>query len=371
MDNLELNLHNWRSYKYQKINLPLNSFSLIDNNGSGKTSLISAIFSLLTGKAWPSTSFNQHLATEQSYFGVGTSFSDWFLNGQIRPSGRLGTVYEKPEHVLDFNGLQLDPQAWPIIQTYTPTDNLWLSQSRNSKLQRLDQLIAASSNSGFEKAIKTLNKLVKEKQAMIKREQDFPNSADPILIKTVTEQITSTSQLIWTQRLGFFQFIDQNIKLFRNWVATTIPPIKIRWSMTKAGPNKQSLLLQGQEVDLNHTLDWQSLWQKEVIVGRVLYGAQRDDFVFESDHRDVVGIFSRGEMRLFVLFLFSLSKDNFVEERPTWWLLDDVFNELDKEREKIIYDQILSKSQFFMATGTKPPHLPTDIFSLSELIKNN
>jgi recombinational DNA repair ATPase RecF len=368
MDKLEISLHNWRSYRSQKIYLPTRSFSLIDNNGSGKTSLISAFYSLLTSKAWPGTSFNQHLATEQSYFGVGTNLSDWFLNGQIRPSGRLGTIYQKPEHIIAFDNLQLDPQSWPIIQTYTPTDNLWLSQTRTTKLQRLDQLIASSSNSGFEKSVKTLHKLVKEKQAMIKREQDYPNTADPILVKTVTEQIASISQLIWAQRLGFFNFMDQNFDLFRDWVATSIPAIKIRWSLTISGATKQSLLLNGQEMDLNHTLDWQSLWQKEVIVGRVLYGAHRDDFMIESDHRDVVGIFSRGEMRLFVLFLFSLSKDNWHDQRPTWWLLDDVFNELDTEREKIIYQEILNKSQFFMATGTKPPHLPTDIYSLTELV---
>jgi hypothetical protein len=138
---LSLRLSNWRCFLHQQIDLPDQPAILIDQNGSGKTSLLSAFYSLLTGQPWPQTKWSDHLRQDTDYFGISTSYPDWYISSKLSPSGRLQVRKEFPEVSISFAGSLLDKHKPPTILTYTPTDNYWLSQSRSTKLSSLDQLI--------------------------------------------------------------------------------------------------------------------------------------------------------------------------------------------------------------------------------------
>ncbi|NJL96448.1 hypothetical protein HC864_01335 [Candidatus Gracilibacteria bacterium] len=51
-----------------------------------------------------------------------------------------------------------------------------------------------------------------------------------------------------------------------------------------------------------------------------------------------------------------------------WWLLDDVFNELDTLREKVFLEKVLNDTDFYIITGTKELDLDIATFKVGQLL---
>jgi recombinational DNA repair ATPase RecF len=58
------------------------------------------------------------------------------------------------------------------------------------------------------------------------------------------------------------------------------------------------------------------------------------------------------------------SKNN---DLKVWWFLDDVFNEFDKYREKTVFESILKKADFYLATSAKKPDFGNNNLTLKNL----
>jgi recombinational DNA repair ATPase RecF len=367
---LSLRLSNWRCFLHQQIDLPDQPAILIDQNGSGKTSLLSAFYSLLTGQPWPQTKWSDHLRQDTDYFGISTSYPDWYISSKLSPSGRLQVRKEFPEVSISFAGSLLDKHKPPTILTYTPTDNYWLSQSRSTKLSSLDQLIGLVITD-YPKLLKTLDKQVRSKQSYIKQIQEFPDNLDWPLVSMYNQAIWKASLKVWQARFNFFKSLDTYLPEFGSWIQAPTDDLHVYWMLTDIHGQKQKQSIYKtpsfEELGLIQP-DWQKLWQKEVIVGKVLVAATRDDFWFANRHQNLTSSLSRGEMRLFVLFLKSLIfRHSNLKNKPKWWLLDDVYNELDPKRERIVQEKILDQVSFYLCTGTRKPQTELAKYSLQDL----
>jgi len=348
-----LTLHNWRIFDKQDFALPNHSFAIIDQNGTGKTSLVSAIYTILTKKAWPGTKFSSNLKIGSDYFGISTEFSDWSFTGQIGPSGRLLSKYTRPEGSIDFLGQELNyGKNWPRVLTYLPTDNYWLSMTRSQKLGILDNLLGQIFDINYHSSLLSLTKNVESLGRLIRFTNETGKPADFILVETLQTQILHFSQIIWQYRQQFLLFLETNLPEFSSWINSPLKNWQIVWQIaqteTKININLNSNLIES-------ILEHQRLWNLQLRAGKVLIGAQRDDFWISSDHLLATEILSRGEMRLLVLFIKSLATNNQLnpDSLPIWWLLDDIFNELDDKREQILYSKILVNSNKIIATSTK------------------
>ncbi len=369
---LVIKLHNWRIFKESKFALPRDSFVIIDTNGSGKTSLISAFYTLFTGRSWPGTKFMQNLRVGEGYLGLSTEYSEWALTGQISPSGRLSTKYLKlPEdcyqEALESN---LEAVQWPKVLTYLPTDNYWFNQSRTAKLDILNNLLNQVIGQRYYEALDNLNKSVTGKQKLIKHVLENELNADNVMLTTLNAEILAHSIKVWELRKDFFEFINQNLANFTEWVDSPLKNWKINWEVTNKFGNKDKL--QVNSFNFNHIsqADLDNLWQRELASAKVLFGAQRDDFWIDSDHLKLEESLSRGEMRIFILYFKNLAKQysrKLHPEIPIFWLLDDVFNELDDYREEILIKEFLESTDYFIATTTKSPIFKIKTRSLKDL----
>jgi DNA replication and repair protein RecF len=77
----------------------------------------------------------------------------------------------------------------------------------------------------------------------------------------------------------------------------------------------------------------------EIAIGYTLVGPHKDDFIIQSEGRDLMKYGSRGEQRLAVLFL-KIGAMQYSEEKlkvKSVLLLDDIFSELDQvHREEVV-----------------------------------
>ena len=383
---LELNLHNWRCFSSQKFILPNDSFLILGQNGSGKTSLMSALYSLYTKKSWPKTKFLEHLKNGSQYFGISSQFASWNLTAKIGTNGRLQTKYQKPiqnplqifEKETKKNNLnetnfenQIIINNWPKILTYSPEDNLWLSFSRKQKLDYFDDLLKDLFGSNFIKALKNLEKASLAKQRLIKRKTQENLAVDKFLLSSLNKEILKESIEIWKHRWVFYTKIKQNLQDFSTWIQSPLQDWEIIWEIVDFSGQKRKVqdlneFLKKILKESSQSIFWENLWQKELILQKNLFGAFRDDFYFLSARTLANQSLSRGENRLLVLFIKKLLQDLIQQKYPEtkiWWFLDDVFNEFDFKREQIVKQKILTTANRYIITGTKKPSFDIPVFS--------
>ena len=361
--NLDFIIHNWRCFSKLDVSIPSSPFVISDENGSGKTSLLAAFYSLHTGQPWPQTRLIESLKNSTDYYGVITHFPDWSLSGQINPSGRLTNKYQQPKsHPFTSKKDLLFPQ----IFTYLPNDNIWFNMSRSSKLATLDSLLSLCYYDDYTSALKKLNRLIKAKSELIRYTRDHSVSPDMTMVNYLSDQILEYSNILWRYRSEFFDIIRSSLPEFQKWIQNSIATIRVKHKITDQNglQNENNL-----DVPLN-SLNWEKLWVKEISAGKPLFGAHRDDFVLQMNHLQVQNMFSRGEMRLLVLFIKSIAQQIYLQKSPnrqTFWLLDDVFNELDSKRETIFFHNVLNSSKFYIITSTKKVEIPITQFSINDI----
>ncbi len=374
---MQLQLHNFRCFTNLEVNIPNHNFIILDDNGSGKTTILSALYSLFCGEAFGQAKFLHYLQTGQEYFGISCEDSDFFLNGKISPSGRLVTKWNKhfdTNYYLSkhFNQESSRSAKYKFL-TYQPNDNLWLFQSRSAKLAQLDQVIQQS----FGPLIglcKQLDKLTKHKLQLLKHTQQT-GQVDSSLINFISDQIMTLSLQIWSIRLSFYSLWQKKLVNFSTLIQNPIINWQINLDLSNFNGQKLKLQLPSQNMTLEETktwlntslhldkIDYDKLFQKELLLQKVLFGAQRDDFTILANSQPVENRLSRGEMRLFVLFSRQMASC----ELSNIWLLDDLFNELDDKREKIMLEKILFHSAWIVATGTRSGLPQLKSYSVKEI----
>lgn len=350
---LELKLNNWRCFSHQDFVIEWQSQILIDNNGSGKTSLLSAIYTLLTSRPWPNTKFKESIKSKTEYFGISTNNPNWFVTGKFSSNARLVTKFSCPNNY-DFENSK--------VLTYIPNDNTWFFESRTRKLSILDNLLIEVHGLEYEKSLKKLNKFAASKLKLIKHTQETQLEVDTTLLNTLNQEILNESIKIWKTRKSFLKKIQTNLKEFSTWINSEQKDWKINWEVATLDGSRKIISLEEKESEMS--VSWDKLWQKELIVGKVLYGAQRDDIKITCESNQIQSILSRGEMRTFVLFTKNIAR-KILKNYNVIWLLDDIFNELDDEREQKIFQKILQKTDTFIATGTKKPKFDKKVKILS------
>jgi DNA replication and repair protein RecF len=341
---MHLTLNNYRCFSSASFEIPDKDFIILDKNGSGKTSILSAIYSLYTGKPLPNTKFPEYLKSGQDYFGISTDDSNWFINGKIGPSGRLTAKYSNPYKTKN------------TVLTYQPNDNYWLQQSRSSKLNTLDQIIGQK-NSEYLKLISNLDRVCKNKLSLLK-ESNITGKTDLIMVNYLGKEILDLSKQIWLIRWAFLNNIKVHMEQFLSMIASPITDWEIQLEITGANGSKinfqnlnkyNGLYEEIFEVQYLSDINFEQLWQRELACEKVLFGANRDDFNVIHGKLKIEQVLSRGEIRLFVLWVKKLG----IQPKNTIWLLDDIFNELDDEREQFLMSNIFQGCRQIIATGTR------------------
>lgn len=364
--NMRLYLRNWRCFNEIEFDIPLKSWVIIDKNGQGKTSLLSALYSVFEKAPWPGTRFNDCLKFETEFWNLEIDPLDWYLTAQKNPTGRLSLKFNQPPFPYQ------KVESKPRLISYTPDENDWLKMPRAAKLNTLNGLILEIFGDEYKQQLSKLNKLVKAKQQILKNAIDQQNiNYNLPLVSSLTREIDQTSTSIRQARIDFLKYIKSSFPNFNKWLEKPKPELNIYLEKANHfGKKDRSEINQidSSWFDSITQTKTEQLWQKEYASGRLLFGSQRDDFELSFLHEPATNIFSRGENRLFVLFIKHLIISKLKESDQTvWWLLDDVFNEFDNQREEIIFQEILEKVDMFWATGTKIPNFRVDKYELKDL----
>lgn len=309
---------------------------IIGENGSGKTSVLEAIYLSLRGKSFKGTDA-EIMKRGADFYRIELIFAD---------AQKIIVRYNGDHKEFDISAKKSRrlprKNQYPVI-LFEPDDLHLIGSSPSRRRDYFDRLFSqmdenyASALRKYSRALKQRNDLLKNKLATA----DNVFSWDIILARYGAE--------ISKQRHANIQKInDQLTKVYRN-IAKNQDECSIKY--TGRDQDENSYLL-----TLTNNLARDSLY------GHTSFGIHRDDYEFTFNHQLASGSASRGEIRSIILalkFIEAAIVKEALGKNPLV-LLDDIFSELDETRQTHLIKNF-KNHQIIITSTTTPKNLPIDI----------
>ncbi len=315
MSVIKLTTQNFRNLSSLSINFHPNLNFIIGDNGSGKSSLLEALFYLGHGKSFRTSKVDSLACHDTQNFVVSVKDSN---DQQLGLSRDISTGIS---HVkIDGQGFnRLSVLAKNIaIQIVTP-ESFKLFFGGPKERRRFIDLGMFHVKHDFPIIWKTFNKVLKQRNANIRLECKSVIGGHQSTQSYWTEQFCELSEKVSNLRGSY---VSEIISELNYWLDILLPSLTERVTVQ---------YLQGWP--LKHTLfdALNSNKEKEMAFGYSLYGAHKFDVKFLLDKKPIETQLSRGQQKLFLLAL-TFAQASFIARvklvKPIL-LIDDIGAELD------------------------------------------
>jgi len=310
-----LRLQNFRCHQDYQVELPSELTIITGPNGSGKTSLIEAMYLAYQGKSWRSN-------FDQIRRQTGHQLSDWWrvdLTDQAKETTRTikYQLGQKSFTVNDRTYCRL-PLAMKVpVILFEPGDMQLLYGSPTRRRQFIDRFIAQLEPT-HQRELNKFNRVLKQRNILLKQD-DY--SAEELMIWDI--QFSDLSSTISQRRRQYLQVISEMLSAEYRQIAGSNQMVQLRFS-PGAPMTSQAIMhrLTGSRDRLT------------------TIGAQKDDYKFIFGGSEAKSVASRGENRTIIFALLSiitkLARQQYGDQVVV--LLDDIDSELDYNHRINLYD---------------------------------
>jgi DNA replication and repair protein RecF len=300
-------IQNFRKHKSATINFGENINIIYGTNGSGKTSIIEAVYTAMTGRSWRS---NFESITKQN--------TAWWRADIVTGEDKKRTVKFKD----DVKSFEIDGKESRTIAArlklpvvlFEPDHLNLLYGSPNRRRKWLDDLIT-SLNPEYGVLVRKFERVLKQRNSLLKNAA----SINQLFVWDLQFADLATQVIRWRQ--DQVEQINSLISSEYQKIAGNKEPVAIRYS-AEVNYSKQKII---DTLQQNHNL--------EVITCNTSIGPQRHDVLFTFKNLPAKTSASRGENRTIILALknieYRLKKDS-----APLILLDDILGEFDEDHQK-------------------------------------
>lgn len=320
-------------------------------NGQGKTNLLEAIYLLSAVKSFrPQTNrdlirFGAESARLEAR--VERGGSQRIVSLEIGERGKKVFLNENPvRNLQDFFGTI-------NIVIFGPDDVLLLKGSPSGRRRFLDRAIF-NGYPGYAYVTSQFDDVLKQRNALLK-----DGRIDAVLLSTYDEQFIQYGAEIVERRLSFLSdFRELLVATFAEiFDADLEPTLSYGSKWLDDGVTDRRAIEKNLERELDRTRNEERDRRHTVV------GPHRDDLETFLDGKDVKSFGSQGQHRGFVLAL-KIAEIRFLESRFHFapiLLLDDVSSELDRDRNRFLFEFLKSRmeGQVFITT-THRDHILLD-----------
>lgn len=314
----KLSVQNVRSHDSFIVDLSPSVTVITGQNGSGKTSLVEAIYIALQGSSFKGSD-NDVLRIDQPWWRIDVLFEDGSKRSvKFDPQKVTG----RKQFIVDEKTVyRLVPKYKHPVVLFDPDDLRLLHGSPTRRRQFIDRFISqldpqyAVTLRKYERALKQRNNLLKS---------TFTNQ-DQLFVWNVA--LSEYGAYIIEQRTLFIEEINSKLNAAYDDIAGPGDVVAVHYSHTSIGDVKQKLMS-----------ELHSHLEKDARLGSTSVGPHRHDVVFDFNNTSALSSASRGEVRTIVLALKFLEVaiiEQITGIKPIV-LLDDVFSELDDDRQRHI-----------------------------------
>ena len=309
-------------------------------NAQGKTNLLEAIFFNLTGYSYRTSNYKDLINWNSSIASVSTIIlKDDIEHKQCVAINKDG---EKKIKINEVEKKNKDIHHRVVI--FTPNDLNLIKGSSAARRDFFDKE-AGVLFGGYRNYIRRYNRVLINRNRLLKNTYN-KNSNE---LKIWTEYLVQTGTDVLINRLKVLNKITPFTIKWHSIVTGNAEKLEIRYLSClkiKKPLNKSDLKSQ-------FLYSIESSYEEEIKKGYTVIGPHRDDIVFLVNGKNIKKFGSQGQHRTVILCLKLALISLYINEyRSTPILLmDDVFFELDKDRQKMLLYQIQKGVQTFITTN--------------------
>jgi DNA replication and repair protein RecF len=329
-----------RAHKKFSLNIAPNVTLITGPNGSGKTSLIEALYVALQGSSFKGVD-NDILERSANWYRIDVKFDDDALRTvKFDPSRTTG----RKQFIVDgkTNYRLLQQHKYPVV-LFEPDDLRLLSGSPTRRRQFIDRFVSQL-DPRYSIALRRYERALKQRNAMLKQNA----TSDSLFAWNVS--LSEYGAYIITQRILFIEKLNEQLNGAYTSISHTSDQVAISYSQSRHDNIGQKLLS-----------DLHAHAEKDKLLGFTSTGPHRDDVLFSFNDAPALTVASRGEVRSVVLALKFLEVaiiESLTDKKPII-LLDDVFSELDKDRQDYLIDSMKS-NQIIITSATNNSSIHAD-----------
>ena len=312
-----LRVQNFRTHSDFILEIGEKSTLISGANGSGKTSLLEAIYFALQGTSFRSSDKEILRNDGSSWFRIDLkdskdSLRTIIFNNAVQKSKKQFLVDGNKKARLSSN-LRI-----PVV-LFEPDDLQLLSGSPTRRRNFLDYFLSQIFPS-FQLALARYNKALKQRNNLLKRDNVSKDELFPwnLMLAEYGAEIIS-------KRQDFLELLNSKIEEVYFEISGVKDEIEIDYLGEKISKN-EILAILSENIE------------RDKILGYTNFGPHKHDIQFIFNKKPAQNVASRGENRSLVLALKFIETDilsDLTSKRPIV-LLDDVFSELDDDRQKLL-----------------------------------
>ena len=296
---------------------------LVGKNGVGKTNVLDAIYYL---------SFCKSNVLANDAMNIKHDESSFIIQGTYNIDEALVKVSCAYEQVNKQKVVKCNEQKYtrfsdhigliPIVFV-SPNDVLLINEGGAERRKFLDAFISMYNHEYFSNLL-TYNKLLQQRNSLLKQEQ----AIDETYLSILDEKLSILGYAIYEERKKAVQELSQLTKKFYAEISTTEECSISYISQLHQGNMKEML---AKSIERDKYLTYTSV------------GIHRDDLQFYFNENLIKNVASQGQRKSFLLALkfaqYQLITEFKNGQKPIL-LLDDLFDKLDQDRAKNIFDMI-------------------------------
>lgn len=336
-----IELRHFRNHFQFSADIPENGCIFSGPNGSGKTSILEAIFLMASLKSFRLKSTSGCIQNGEEMFEITTKSNDEKLIFRCQSTPRKKTILIRNDAVLSTQEILQKKSFFAVL--FCPEDLLLPFASPDHRRRFLNRVLVPVFSDHFI-AIRHYEKILRSRNALLKRIAEGLAKEDELHF--YDEQLAEQSEEITKKRTDFFVDIRQNIADYYGTISHSSDTLDIAFQPNVTGDV---------QAELNRRR------KNDIFRGTTSCGAHLDDFSFFIRNQPLEENGSRGEVRSAILAL-KMSEKIFIQsatQKKPILLLDDVFSELDAHRRKHLMEMI-DQMQTIITTTDVPSRAVKD-----------
>lgn len=311
----QLSLKNFRTHSEYVVDFTSPTTVITGPNGSGKTSLIEAIYIALQGSSFKATD-SDILRRDESWYRIDLGFLGDTRTVKYDPSRTSGKKQFIVEEKINYR--LPHAKRYPVV-LFEPDDLRLTNGSPARRREFIDRLIRQI-DAGYDQDLRNYERALKQRNNLLK--QTLSTQPDLFVWDVALSKYGAN---IIAKRQQYIEKLNQVLTTKYQTIARNNDTVTINYTQPPVGNSEQYLLNQ---LHKNH--------HRDAVLGYTSTGPHRDDLIILLNDTPALHRASRGEIRTIVLALKMCEADLIVEtlgKKPII-LLDDVFSELDEARQK-------------------------------------
>ncbi len=331
----KITLTNFRNYQKQTLALGSGINFIIGANGEGKTNFLEAIYVLAMAKSYKVEDqdlikFNEEFAKVQAAIIKDNRKTELTL--VISEIGKKALANDKEiKRLSDYIGHL-------YIVSFLPEDLNLIKGSPKDRRYYIDVFLGQIDKDYLD-SLARYKQLLRQRNELLKKMAET-DVRDETLLDVITEQLALEIDIITNRRRHFID--EANPLLAEAYRKLVSKKIEFKLEYLPSIPVAET----GRFM--------KSKYRQDLLSGATNHGSHRDDYEFYLAGTPARTHASQGEQRAMILALnMALSEivQNIKKERPVF-LLDDVFSELDRNRQNQLLEYLLATKAQTIITAT-------------------